>query len=191
MTSRQGETWLKKFLAASFYKVFRFLSKTDAPANAGDFRLIDRKVIDALKKVRELHRFMRGLTSWVGFKQCAVEYERAPRHAGTTKYPVWKSLNLAWDAMTSFSGAPLRWVTWAGIITAVCGVLWGLLIVVNRILNPESFVQGWAGLMAIVLFLGGVQLVSVGILGQYVSRIFEEAKKRPLYFVKEEIGTKQ
>lgn len=184
--SRQGETWLKKFLAAAFYRVFRRLAKVQVPMNAGDFRLVDRKVVDALKQVRELHRFMRGLTCWVGFNQGAVDYERAARHAGKTKYPVWKSMRLAWDALTSFSAAPLRWVTGIGIIISILGLLQALKIVVGRLLNPGGMVPGWASLTALVLFLGGVQLICLGLMGEYVSRIFEEIKKRPLYFLKNE-----
>jgi len=186
--SREGETWLKKFLAASFYRMFHAMSKVDVPMDAGDFRLVDRKVIETLREVRELHRFMRGLTCWVGFRQTAVYYERAARHAGSTKYPVWKSFRLALDAITSFSGAPLRWVTGAGFLIAFVGVLLFLYVVVNRLLNPEGYEPGWATLVALMVFLGGIQLISIGMVGQYVSRIYEESKKRPLYCVQEIIS---
>jgi dolichol-phosphate mannosyltransferase len=182
--SREGETWLKKFLAAAFYRVFQSLVKVPIPANTGDFRLVDRKVVDALREVRELHRFMRGLTCWVGYRQCAVHYHRAARHAGSTKYPVWKSLRLAFDAITSFSAAPLRWMTGVGVLVAFCGGLQVLSIVWRKIFLPESLVQGWATLAALILLLGGLQLVCLGLIGQYVSRIFEESKRRPLYFLK-------
>jgi glycosyltransferase involved in cell wall biosynthesis len=182
--SREGETWLKKFLAASFYKLFRNLVKVPIPANTGDFRLVDRKVVDALREVRELHRFMRGLTCWVGYRQCGVHYHRAARHAGSTKYPVWKSLRLAFDAITSFSAAPLRWMTGMGVLVAFCGGLQTLSIVWRKVFRPESLVQGWATLAALILLLGGLQLVCLGLIGQYVSRIFEESKRRPLYFLK-------
>ena len=182
--SRAGETWMKKFLAASFYRVFRRLAKVNVPMDAGDFRLVDRCVVDALKEMRELHRFMRGLTCWVGFRQAAVEYDRAARHAGETKYPVWKSAKLAFDAITSFSASPLRWIAVLGL--GVCGVaaLWVLYVMVQAIVDPDSLEKGWASLIAVIVFLGGVQLVSVGMLGQYVSRIFEEGKRRPLYLVR-------
>ena len=183
--SREGETWSKKFLAASFYKIFRKLVKVPIPANTGDFRLIDRKVVEALRSVRELHRFMRGLTCWVGYRQCAVHYKRAARHAGSTKYPVWKSANLAWDAMTSFSGAPLRWMTGGGIFVSVLGGLLVLNIIWNKIFNPASMVAGWATLAALILIIGGLQLICLGLIGQYISRIFEESKKRPLYYLKD------
>ena len=186
--SREGETFIKKFLAASFYRVFHAMSKVEVPMDAGDFRLVDRKVIDTLRGMRELHRFMRGLTCWVGFRQCAVHYERAARHAGSTKYPVWKSLRLALDAVTSFSGAPLRWVTGAGFAIAGAGVLLFLYVVVNRLMNPQGYQPGWATLVAMMVFLGGIQLISIGMVGQYVSRIFEESKRRPLYCVQEVIN---
>lgn len=185
---REGETWLKKTLAAGFYRVFHNLAKIQVPMNAGDFRLVDRKVVAALRDVRELHRFMRGLTCWVGFRQKAVTYERAARNAGVTKYPVWKSLNLAWDALTSFSGRPLRWITGMGVLVSVLGLLMAVVLVVDRYLHPDRFEKGWTSLAAILLVLGGLQLISIGLVGQYVSRIFEESKKRPLYFVQERVG---
>jgi dolichol-phosphate mannosyltransferase len=182
--SREGETWLKKFLAASFYRVFHQLARVNVPMDAGDFRLVDRKVVDALKEVRELHRFMRGLTCWVGFRQCAVEYDRAARHAGETKYPVWKSLRLAFDAITSFSAAPLRWMTVLGALIAFSGFIQGASVVVGRVLHPESYASGWATVVALILFMAGVQLLCLGLVGQYISRIFEESKRRPLYFLR-------
>ena len=187
-TSRSGEPWLKLLLAATFYKAFRRMANVDVPLDAGDFRLVDRKVIDALKQVRELHRFVRGLTCWVGFSQTAVHYERAPRHAGTTKYPVWKSTRLAWDAITSFSSTPLRWMTFFGLVVSIAGLLQAVRVIVDRLLYPGSMERGWASVVAIMLFLGGVQLISLGLIGQYVGRIFEESKKRPLYFVRQKVG---
>ncbi len=187
-TSRAGESWVKRFLAATFYKTFRRMANVDVPLDSGDFRLVDRKVIEALKQVRELHRFVRGLTCWVGFSQSAVPYERAARHAGVTKYPVWKSLRLAWDAITSFSSMPLRLMTGVGLLVSLAGLLQAVRVVVDRLLYPGSMERGWASLAAITLVLGGVQLVSLGLIGQYVGRIFEESKKRPLYFVKDKIG---
>lgn len=188
--SRQGETWLKKFLAATFYRVFRALAKVDVPMDAGDFRLVDRKVIDALKQVRELHRFMRGLTCWVGYKQGAVHYDRAARHAGETKYPVWKSVRLAWDALTSFSASPLRWVVGIGFAACAASALWFIQILISRLIHPMAQERGWASLVAVIIFMGGIQLVSVGMLGQYVSRIFEETKRRPLYLLKSDTARK-
>jgi len=187
-TSRSGESWLKRLLAATFYKTFRRMANVEVPLDAGDFRLVDRKVIDALKQVRELHRFVRGLTCWVGFSQTAVHYERAPRHAGVTKYPVWKSTRLAWDAITSFSSTPLRWMTVIGLLVSVAGLAQAVRVIIDRLLYPGSMERGWASVVAIMLFLGGVQLISLGLIGQYVGRIFEETKKRPLYFVKQKLG---
>ncbi len=185
---RQGETWLKKALAALFYRVFRRLTRLEVPPDAGDFRLLDRRPVEALREVRELHRYVRGLTSWVGFRHTAVTYERAARYAGRTKYPIWKSLGLAFDAITSFSGAPLRWVMGIGVAVSLLGVLAMVRIVIGRLLHPEALQPGWASLSAIMLLLGGVQLFCLGLLGQYVSRIFEETKRRPLYFVRERVG---
>ena len=182
--SRAGETWLKKFLAAGFYRVFRRLAKVNVPMDAGDFRLVDRVVVDAVKEMRELHRFMRGLTCWVGFRQASVEYDRAARYAGETKYPVWKSARLAFDAITSFSASPLRWIAVLGVGVCLIGVLWVLYVMLQALLNPGSMEKGWASLIAVMVFLGGVQLVGIGMLGQYVSRIFEEGKRRPLYLVR-------
>ena len=181
--SRAGETWLKKFLAASFYRVFRRLAKVNVPMDAGDFRLVDRCVVEALKEMRELHRFMRGLTCWVGFRQGAVDYDRAARLAGETKYPVWKSARLAFDAITSFSASPLRWIALLGVWVCAIAVLWVLYVMVLAVVSPGSLERGWASLIAVMVFLGGVQLVGMGMLGQYVSRIFEEGKRRPLYLV--------
>lgn len=182
--SRAGESWLKKFLAHGFYKLFRAMVKVDIPLDAGDFRLVDRCVVDALREVRELHRFVRGLTCWVGYRQGAVYYERASRHAGRTKYPVWKSMNLAWDAVTSFSGTPLRWMTGGGVLVSVLGGLLVMRIIWVRLTDPAALVPGWTTLAALILILGGLQLVSLGLIGQYISRIFEETKRRPLYFTR-------
>ena len=182
--SRAGETWMKKFLAARFYRVFRRLAKVDVPMDAGDFRLVDRCVVDVLRDMRELHRFMRGLTCWVGYRQGAVEYDRAPRHAGETKYPVWKSARLAFDAITSFSASPLRWIAVLGVGICIVAALWVLYVMVQAMVYPGSMQKGWASTIAVMVFLGGVQLVSIGLLGQYVSRIFEEGKRRPLYLVR-------
>lgn len=186
--SRAGETFLKKFLAASFYRVFHRMASIDVPMDAGDFRLIDRKVVAAMREVRELHRFVRGLTCWVGFRQGAVLYERAARHAGSTKYPVWKSARLAWDGLTSFSGAPLRWMTLIGLLVSLAGALLALRIMIGKLMGHTELVPGWTSLVTLMLLLSGVQLVSLGLVGQYVSRVYEESKKRPLYYISEKVG---
>lgn len=187
--SRAGENWIKKATAHAFYKLFRAMVPVDVPVDAGDFRLVDRCVVDALSDVRELHRFVRGLTSWVGYRQCAVHYERDARHSGTTKYRPWHLFNLAWDAMTSFSGVPLRWVTLGGVLVAALGGLQTIRIIWARIVRPDDLVPGWATLAALILIIGGIQLICLGVVGQYVSRIFEESKKRPLYFTRPQGGS--
>ena len=189
--SRAGETWSKKFLAAGFYRVFRRLAKVNIPMDAGDFRLVDRCVVDALREMRELHRFMRGLTCWVGFRQASVAYDRAARFAGETKYPVWKSARLAFDAITSFSASPLRWIAVLGGGICLLAVLWVLIVIVQAIVRPDTLQRGWASIVAAIVFLSGIQLVSIGLLGQYVSRIFEEGKRRPLYLVRTDTKTAQ
>ena len=188
--SREGETWMKKFLAASFYRVFHRLAKVNVPMDAGDFRLVSRRVVNSLKKMRELHRFMRGLTCWVGYKQTAVEYDRAARFAGETKYPVWKSAKLAFDAITSFSASPLRWIAFFGLIVCAVAVAWILYVFWLAFFRPETLERGWASIVAAMVFLSGAQLVSIGLLGQYVSRIYEEGKGRPLYLVAEDTAEK-
>ena len=184
--SREGETWMKKFLAACFYRVFHQMAQVDVPMDAGDFRLVSRRVVDALKEMRELHRFMRGLTCWVGYKQAAVQYDRAARFAGETKYPVWKSAKLAFDAIASFSAMPLRWITHFGMAVCLVAVLWTVYVFWQAFFRPEQLVKGWASIVSAMVFLGGAQLVSIGLLGQYVSRIYEEGKGRPLYLVAED-----
>ncbi len=182
-THREGEGFAKKLFAAAFYRIFHWASSIEVPVDSGDFRLLDRKVVEALKRCREKHRYMRAMTSWVGFKQVSVAYERQARHAGETKYPVWKSARLAWDGLTSFSGAPLRWMSGGGFVVCGLGVLLVLRIIIGKWTNPDQQVPGWASLMATVLIVGGIQLISLGLVGQYLSRTFEETKKRPLYFV--------
>lgn len=182
--SRDGETFLKKLFAATFYRLFQRVTALSVPIDAGDFRLLDRKVIEALKKMRESHRYLRAMTVWVGFRQVSVEYDRAARHAGVTKYPVWRSLRLAVDGLTSFSGAPLRWMSMLGIFACGLSLLWFVRIVYVHYFHPDSLVTGWASTIAAILLMGGVQLICLGILGQYLSRTFEEVKRRPLYIVR-------
>jgi polyisoprenyl-phosphate glycosyltransferase len=181
---REGEHLLKRLLASGFYRLFRAFCSVEVPVDAGDFRLLDRKVVEALKSMRETHRYMRGMTSWVGFSQRAVEYDRAERFAGATKYPLWKSLRLAWDGVTSFSAKPLLWMTNAGVLIAGLSAVFALHIVYGKLTGREDLVTGWASLAVLVLFLGGLQMASVGLLGQYLSRIFDETKKRPIYILR-------
>lgn len=186
--SRAGESLFKKATAQLFYRLFHAVAGIKVPMDAGEFRLIDRKVVQALRGVRELHRFLRGLTCWTGFSQCPIPYDRAARHAGRTKYPLWQLVRLSWDALTSFSGAPLRWMMGIGLLVSVAGLLFALRIVFGHIFDWGETVPGWTSLIAAMLVLGGIQLISLGLLGQYVSRIYEEAKKRPLYFIRDSIG---
>ncbi len=181
---RDGEGAIKKFLAASFYRVFRAMCSVDVPVDAGDFRLLDRKVVEALNGLRETHRYMRAMTSWVGFKQCAVEYDRAERFAGETKYPIWKSAKLAWDGLTSFSAKPLQWMMNAGLVVALIAAVMAFRIVWLKLSGADHLVTGWASQSVLILFLGGVQLAGIGLLGQYISRIFDESKNRPLYLLR-------
>jgi dolichol-phosphate mannosyltransferase len=184
---RPGETIFKRSTSAAFYRMINLMSDVPIPLDTGDFRLMDRCVVDVLHEMPERHRFVRGMISWVGFKQCPVYYERHPRFAGETKYPLGKMVGLALDGVTSFSTAPLRWVTWAGLIAAGVSVLGIIYAVVVRMMT-NSWVPGWAAIFVAVLFVGGVQLLSLGAIGEYVGRIYGEAKARPLYVVAERLG---
>ncbi len=181
---RYGESIFKKATAWLFYRLLRKLVAVELPLDVGDFRLIDRKVIDALRRIREQNRYMRGLTSWVGFKQAGVPYVRAERAAGSTKYSLRKMLKLAWDGVFSFSRIPVKASMYLGFLTASLSFLYLISIVFLRIFAGTS-IRGWSSIMGIVLFLGGVQLISLGILGEYVGRISEDVRGRPLYIVRE------
>ena len=186
-TRRDGETWLKKFTAAGFYRVMRWLSQTDIPRDTGDFRLMSGRVLDALRLMCERQRFMKGIFTWVGFRQVALPYDREPRVAGDTKFNYWRLWNLALEGITSFSTVPLRMATYIGVLTALVAFAWGLWIIAKTVLWGDP-VQGWPSLMTVVLFLGGVQLVALGIIGEYLGRLYVESKQRPLYLVSEAIG---
>lgn len=181
---REGETWFKKFTAAVFYRLIRWITDVDIPVDAGDFRLMDRKVVDVLKQMRERHRFPRGMSAWVGFKQVGVEYRRAARLAGATKYPFRKMLKLALNAITSFSYFPLQVATFFGFLSAAIAILAIPVVIYLRMTGSQAFF-GQATTLIAVLFLGGVQLISLGILGEYIGRLYDEAKGRPLYIVRE------
>lgn len=182
--SRAGETRLKKFTATAFYKVIGRLSDTPVPRDTGDFRLLSRRALDALKRVRERQRFMKGLFAWVGFRQKAVVYARDPRFAGETKWNYWKLWNFAIDGITSFSGAPLKVATYAGVGVAVLAFLFGLWIIAKALMFGDP-VKGYPTIMVAVLFLGGVQLMALGVIGEYLGRLYLESKQRPLYLVDE------
>ncbi|HEX4979426.1 MAG TPA: hypothetical protein VFV35_05110 [Acidimicrobiales bacterium] len=160
------------------------------PVDAGDFRLLDRAVVDTLKELREANRYLRGLVAWVGYEQTAVEYERDARFAGSTNFTFRKMARFAMDGVTSFSEKPLRLATQIGLGTTAAALLLALTIVVRKAVSPDFAVAGWASLMTGVALLGGVQLLSVGVLGEYVGRIYRETKNRPLFVVAEEIGSR-
>jgi glycosyltransferase involved in cell wall biosynthesis len=181
-TRRDGESWVKRATAAAFYRVMNRLSATPIPPDTGDFRLLSRRVVEALGQLRERQRFMKGLFAWVGFRQVALPYERAPRLAGTTKFNYWRLWNLALEGITGFSTVPLRVATYVGLGSAAAAFFYGLWIVFKTLRWGDS-VQGWPTMMAVILFLGGVQLMALGILGEYMGRLYVEAKQRPLYLV--------
>ena len=185
-TQRKGETRFKLITAAVFYLLLRSLANIDIPPDVGDFRLISRRVADHLRAMREKDRFVRGLVSWVGFKQTSVLFQRDERFAGVTKYPLAKMIRFAFDGLTSFSTAPLRLATWFGYIASALAFLYLASVFVQFVLGYT--VQGWATIMVAVLFLGGVQLICLGILGEYLGRVFNEVKPRPVYIVEELIG---
>jgi polyisoprenyl-phosphate glycosyltransferase len=179
---RDGDGWVKKATAAAFYRVMRNLGEVPLPENVGDFRLMSRRVVDAVQQMREHHRFMKGLFAWVGFPSTAVLYDRAPRAAGLTKWSFWKLWNLAIEGITGFSVGPLKLATYLGLAVALFAVVFGAQLILRTLIfgNP---VAGYPSLMAVVLFLGGTQLVTLGIIGEYLGRVFNETKRRPLYLV--------
>ncbi|HEX3575104.1 MAG TPA: glycosyltransferase family 2 protein [Rhodopila sp.] len=179
---RQGETWLKKTTATLFYRLMADVGKAPMPRNTGDFRLMSWRVVEALRTLREGHRFMKGLFAWVGFPSKAVLYERAPRHTGSTTWNYWKLWNFAIEGITSFTVMPLKVASYLGLAVSVLAAMFILQLVVRTILfgNP---VAGYPSLMAVVLFLGGVQLLTLGVIGEYLGRIFNETKQRPLYLI--------
>ncbi|HET6602622.1 MAG TPA: glycosyltransferase family 2 protein [Xanthomonadaceae bacterium] len=181
---RAGESWLKRATAAAFYRLIGWLSPTPIPRDTGDFRLLSRRALDALAGVRERQRFMKGLFSWVGFRQCAIDYEREPRHAGRSRFNYWKLWNFAIEGITGFSTVPLRMATYVGLLTALVAFGFGVWIVAKTLLWGEP-VAGYPSLMAAVLFLGGVQLIALGVIGEYLGRLYMESKQRPLYLVEE------
>ncbi len=187
---RKGESLFKRVTAALFYRVLRLMTSADIPVDTGDFRLLDRKVVGQLMNMRERSRFLRGMVSWVGFKQCKLEYVREKRFAGQTKYPLKKMLTFAIDGMLSFSRVPLRLSTLLGFICACFSFIFILYGFVIKYFFQAYAIPGWASIFIASLFLGGVQLICLGILGEYIGRIYEEVKKRPLYIIDEEVNFK-
>ncbi|MBK8046819.1 MAG: glycosyltransferase family 2 protein [Anaerolineales bacterium] len=185
---REGETKFKLWTASIFYRLIRSIADIEIPLDAGDFRLMDRRVVLALRRLRERNRFMRGLSSWIGFKQVAVEYERAARFAGETKYPFRKMFRLAANAITSFSHVPLQLATYTGFVLAGISLLGILIAVLGRLFGGAAFFGGQATTLVSVLFLGGIQLIFLGIIGEYLGRVYDEVKNRPLYVVADAYG---
>jgi len=181
-TARDGETVVKKTTAKLFYRVIQAISRVRIPEDTGDFRLLSRRAVEALKQLREQHRFMKGLFAWIGYPQIAVPYRRDPRFAGTTKWNYWRLWNFALEGITSFSIAPLKLATYAGLLTALGAFAYAVFVIYKTIAFGEP-VRGYPSLMVVVLFLGGVQLMSLGVIGEYVGRMFNETKRRPLYLV--------
>lgn len=184
---RKGETVLKKLTAAIFYKLIIKITNVTIPKNVGDFRLIDKKVLIALRSIREHHRFIRGLVSWVGFRQTGVTYVRDERFAGETKYPLKKMLKFAFDGITSFSFLPLQFAMYAGVFISFFSFICCVYILFLRVCTGK-FIPGIAGILVSVLFIGGIQLLFLGLIGEYVGRIYDEIKQRPLYIVRELLG---
>lgn len=179
---REGESWLKRAAAHAFYRVIRQLSRTPIPADTGDFRLLSPRVVQALQQLRERHRFMKGLFGWVGFRQVALPYRRAPRLSGRSKFTVWRLWNFALDGITSFSTVPLRAATYLGMLAALVAFVFGGWVIAKAALMGDP-VPGWPTMMSIILFLGGIQLIALGMIGEYLGRLYDEAKQRPLYLI--------
>ena len=181
---REGESWFKLWTASLFYRLIYRITDVKIPLDTGDFRLLDRKVVSVMNSMRERHRFLRGMAAWVGFKQIGVEYKRAARYAGETKYPLKKMLKLALNAITGFSYFPLQVATYIGFIAAGISILAIPVVIYMRMTGSQAFF-GQATTLISVLFLGGVQLISLGVLGEYIGRLYDESKGRPLYIVRE------
>jgi glycosyltransferase involved in cell wall biosynthesis len=186
-TERIGESWFKLFTAKLFYRLIYRITDVDIPLDTGDFRLMDRKVVNALNQMRERHRFIRGMTSWVGFKQTGVYYTRQERFAGETKYPLRRMMKFASDAITGFSFVPLQLATFLGFSIAALSGVGVFIVIMGRLFGNQAFL-GQATTLVMVLFLGGVQLISLGIIGEYLGRIYDEVKGRPMYIVNEAVG---
>jgi glycosyltransferase involved in cell wall biosynthesis len=183
-THRKGESLLKRTTAHFFYRIIQRISRISIPEDTGDFRILSRRAVNALNTLSEQHRFMKGLFAWIGYRQKAVHYQRNPRHAGETKWNYWRLWNFALDGITSFTIAPLKISTYLGLLTAAGAFAYGIYMLIDTLMHGNP-VPGYPSLIVIILILGGVQLVAIGILGEYLGRIFNETKRRPLYFVNE------
>jgi glycosyltransferase involved in cell wall biosynthesis len=182
--SRAGETWMKKWTAKTFYRVLQKITKIPVQENTGDFRLLDRRCIEALRTLRETQRYTKGMFSWIGYNKKEILFDRNPRAAGETKWNYKKLMDLAIEGITSFTTAPLRLSTYFGFTISLCAFIYMMFIIAKTLVIGEM-VQGYPSLMTVMLFLGGIQLISLGIIGEYLGKIFIETKHRPLYFVDE------
>lgn len=180
--ARDGESWSKRAAASVFYRVIGRLSRTPIPADTGDFRLLSPRALSALREMRERHRFMKGLFSWVGFRRVAVPYHRHARLAGSSKFSLWRLWNFALEGITGFSTVPLRAATYMGLATAGVAFVFAIWVIAKAAMYGDR-VAGWPTMMAVILFLGGVQLIALGLIGEYLGRLYEESKQRPLYLV--------
>lgn len=187
---RKGETWFKLLTAKYFYKFLNYMSDIDIPKDTGDFRIIDRKVADVFNQMTERNRFIRGMMSWVGFRQTYVEYERDERFAGETKYPLKKMIKFASDGIIAFSTKPLRIVMTLGLLSVLISIIVLLYTITVKIIGSGTQ-TGWASIMVAITFFSGIQLLGLGIVGQYIARIYDESKNRPIYIVKETINIEQ
>ncbi|MCU0537253.1 MAG: glycosyltransferase family 2 protein [Hydrococcus sp. Prado102] len=185
--SRLGESWLKRLTAGAFYRIIAKMTNITIPQDTGDFRLLDRQVVEALKQLPERRRFMKGLFAWVGYRQTAIEYDRDPRYQGTTKWNYWKLWNFALEGITSFSFVPLKIWSYVGIVISLVSFFYASFLVIRTLLFGID-VPGYASIMVAVLFLGGVQMVSLGFIGEYLGRVYDEVKQRPLYLVRDCYG---
>ncbi|MGB8521093.1 MAG: glycosyltransferase family 2 protein [Candidatus Tumulicola sp.] len=183
--TRKGESAFKLATAGFFYRAIKRLTKVSIPVDTGDFRLMSRRVVAALQRLPERHRFLRGMVSWVGYKQTGVEYDRDVRLSGATKYPLPKMVRFAIDGITSFSDIPLRFASYFGFAVSAVAFIYALVVIVDKLfgVHPPAYTPGWASTIVAVVFLGGVQLISLGILGEYLGRIYDEVKGRPLYLI--------
>jgi len=185
---RKGESFFKLFTAGMFYRILDKMTDIDIPLDTGDFRLMDRDVVNVLKTMKENNRFVRGMVSWVGFKQTPIEYERDERFAGETKYPLKKMIKFASDGIVSFSAKPLKIMGSLGMFCVSISLIIFLYALIRKLTNDVNVVSGWASIMTAVTFLGGVQLLSISVLGEYIGRIYDESKGRPLYVIEKEVN---
>ena len=189
-SERKGETWFKKLTARMFYRLLRYMTNVEIPVDTGDFRLIDRKVLEVMRKFTEKNRYVRGLVSWIGFKQTEVLYVREERFAGETKYPLRKMIRFAMDAITSFSYKPLKLATYLGFIMSMISFVYLIYALYTKLFTTRAE-PGWTSTVAINLFFNGIMFIILGVIGEYVGRIYDESKNRPLYIIRDEIGYEQ